>query len=69
LDRVGGSSSILALALALNAAVPAASAHLLKELETALGDHEKYFQPVDKSAPDFMLQDADGRGLRLTDFV
>jgi protein SCO1 len=59
---------ILALALALTAAVPAASAHSLKELETALGDREKYFQPVDKSAPDFMLQDADGRVLRLTDF-
>src|SRR5215510_14900860 len=59
---------ILALALVLTAAVPAASAHSLKELETALGDREKYFQPVDKSAPDFMLQDADGRVLRLTDF-
>jgi len=55
--------------LALTAAVPAASAHSRKELETALGDREKYFQPVDKSATDFMLQDADGRGLRLTDFV
>jgi protein SCO1 len=59
---------ILGFALALAAAAPMVSAHSLHELETALGDREKYFQPIDKNAPDFALQDADGRVLRLTDF-
>ncbi len=48
----------LALATALAAAIPpAASSHSLKDLATALGDREKYFQPVDKETPDFALQD------------
>lgn len=32
-----------------------------------LGDKEKYFQPIDKEAPEFVLQDADGRQVRLSD--
>src|SRR6266567_9453152 len=59
---------ILTLALALSVTAPVVSAHSLKELETALGDREKYFQPVDKNAPDFTLQDADGRVLGLANF-
>src|SRR5712691_7925967 len=59
---------ILSLTLALVAAAPAASAHSLHELETELGDREKYFQPIDKNAPGFTLQDADGRSLSLVDF-
>jgi len=58
------------LGLALGLAtliVPAASAHSLKDLETMLGSREKYFQPLDKAAPEFALQDADGRPVRLTD--
>jgi len=50
----------LALAVAI-AAAPQASSHSLKDLEAMLGSREKYFQPVDKPAPDFELQDADGR--------
>jgi protein SCO1/2 len=37
-------------------------------LQTALGDREKYFQPIDKDAPGFTLQDASGRTVSLADF-
>jgi protein SCO1/2 len=57
---------VVALGLAALAA-PGASAHSLKDLETMLGSREKYFQPVDKTAPDFSLQDAHGREVRLAD--
>jgi len=58
-----------AFALVLASAVaPAASAHSLKELESMLGGKEKYFQPMDKAAPDFALKDADGRAVTLADF-
>jgi len=56
------------LALSLAAFGSAASAHSLKDLEAALGDREKYFQPIDKPAPDFALQDAKGRKIGLADF-
>jgi protein SCO1/2 len=42
--------------------------HSLGEVETMLGDQEKYFQAVDKPAPDFSLRTADGRLVRLADF-
>ena len=52
----------LVLALALTAAcAPTASAHSLKGVEDDLYAKEKYFQPLDKEAPDFALMDADGR--------
>ena len=44
-----------------------ASAHSLKDLESLLGCREKYFQSIDKIAPDFALQDADGKPVRLQD--
>lgn len=44
------------------------SAHSLKSLENRLYNEEKYFQPLDKEAPDFTLQDADGKTVRLRDF-
>ena len=43
------------------------AAHSLDELEGQLGDREKYFQPIGKEAPDFALQDADGRAVALQD--
>jgi len=46
----------------------ATHAHSLEEFEAQLSAQEKYFQPVDKPAPDFRLQDADGRIVRLSDF-
>lgn len=56
-----------ALALLLVSLSSAAWAHSLKDLETLLGDKEKYFQSVDKAAPDFALQDLDGKPVRLSD--
>jgi protein SCO1 len=58
---------VLAIALAI-AAMPAALSHSLKELQTSLGDRERYFQPIDKDAPAFTLQDADGHSVSLADF-
>jgi protein SCO1 len=46
----------------------AARAHSLEELQATLLEQEKYFQPVDKPAPGFTLQDADGKVHRLADF-
>jgi protein SCO1 len=51
--------------LALSASMVAA--HSLDELDAQLGDREKYFQPIDKEAPDFVLQDAEGRQVSLAD--
>lgn len=54
--------SVLALAVLATSPVPA-SAHSTMdkgELERLMGDKEKYFQPLDKEAPDFTLQEADG---------
>jgi protein SCO1 len=59
----------LVLAAALLIAIPATTwSHSLKELQSSLGDREKYFQSIDKDAPPFTLQDADGHRVSLTDF-
>ena len=55
-------------AILLLMGAPPASAHSLKSLENNLHDKEKYFQPLDKEAPDFELQDAEGLTVRLRDF-
>jgi protein SCO1 len=50
------------LALAVSAAMPAA-AHSIKdknELDRLMGNKEKFFQSLEKEAPDFTLQDAGG---------
>lgn len=54
----------LALAVVTNSM---ASAHSLKDLETMLGDKEKFFQPIDKPAPEFVLRNADGNSVGLGD--
>lgn len=62
--------SLLRAALALTfvaATVSAASAHSLKDLETMLGDREKYYQAIDKDIPAFTLQDAEGRAVNSAD--
>lgn len=59
----------IALAALCSLAIAAfASAHTIEELQSQLGEREKYFQPVDKPAPDFALQDAEGRPAALSDF-
>ncbi len=57
----------LGLILVTGSATPT-TAHSLKNLEARLYDREKYFQPFDKQAPEFELQDANGRAVRLADF-
>lgn len=44
-----------------------ASAHSLKDVQEDLFDKEKYFQVKNEPAPDFALQDADGKPVRLQD--
>ena len=57
------------LGLAMTVLFPSpALPHSLKDVEQQLHDEEKYFQPVDSEAPDFSLQDADGRPVKLSDF-
>jgi protein SCO1 len=46
---------------------PAAQTHSLDEVDAMLGDKEKYFQVIDKPAPDFKLQSSDGRAVQLAD--
>jgi protein SCO1/2 len=60
-------ATALGMTLSVLALAPAA-AHSLKELEAELGSREQYFQPIDKDAPQFMLQDAEGRPVALADF-
>ncbi|MEP6567369.1 MAG: SCO family protein [Mesorhizobium sp.] len=44
-----------------------AQAHSLDEVDAMLEGDEKYFQSIDKPAPDFTLRTADGRVVRTTD--
>lgn len=48
-------------------AAPASGHHPDQGLEEAIGSREKFFQAVDKPAPTFTLQDADGREVSLPD--
>lgn len=56
----------LALATALGLS-SAAFAHSVEDTQRLLGDREKFFQPLDREAPAFDLQDAEGRAVRLAD--
>ena len=58
-------NAILAFLLLLLAPVFPVAAHSLEELQGQLGDREKYFQPIAKAAPDFTLEDANGRPVTL----
>jgi protein SCO1/2 len=51
----------------LAASVSNTAAHSLDEVEAQLSDREQYFQPVDRDAPPFALEDAEGRGVSLED--
>ena len=44
------------------------AAHSLEDLQTQLGDREKYFQPIDRETPELRLEDAGGREVGLEDF-
>ena len=43
-------------------------AHRVQEVEAQLGESERYAQLMNEEAPDFDLQDADGRSFTLEDF-
>jgi protein SCO1/2 len=59
---------VLAASLtALAASAASGAAHSLDELEAQLGEREQYFQPIDKEAPDFTLEDAERRAVSLED--
>lgn len=67
-----------AVLIALGAAVPMAAlaapwpagAHSVEDLERRLHERELYFEPVRaRPAPDFALQDAEGRPVRLADLL
>lgn len=60
------SSLALCLLLVVPLATPASS-HSLEVVQEQLHDKDNYFQPVDSEAPDFALQDAEGRPVRMTD--
>jgi protein SCO1 len=57
--------SVLGLATAFGAS---AKAHSLDEVEAETSQRERYFQPIDKPAPDFTLRDANGHTFKLGDF-
>lgn len=61
------SALFLGLAAAIAIIAPA-TAHSIKELEGDLRERERYFQPQERTAPGFELQDAGGRPVRLADF-
>ena len=58
---------ILITLLLTAATVTPSAAHSLSELEGMLGDREKYFQPIDREAPDFALEVAEGGTVALND--
>jgi len=55
------------LVLSLVVLTANAAAHSLDELEAQLGDREQYFQPIDRNAPPFALEDCEGRAISLDD--
>ena len=62
----GREFGVVGFALAAGIAWPAA-AHTLAEAEDSLADRERYFQPIDRPAPDLALQDAEGKAVALAD--
>ena len=57
-----------ALCLAVFPFVTPASSHSMQDVEKEFLNKEAYFQSVDKVAPGFTLQNADGKIISLTDF-
>jgi protein SCO1 len=68
--RIGAWKLFLSLLVAVPSLLAAASAwsHSVDDLQKLLGSRERYFQALDKEAPDFALQDAEGRSFSVDDF-
>lgn len=67
----GNRGIILALSVALMFLVittPAFAHHPGAKLDQIMGSKEKYFQAIDRKAPDFTLRNSDGRTVKLSDF-
>lgn len=62
LARLAGLAALVA------AAAPARAHHPGADLDSIMGNRERYFQAVDRPAPDFALRAADGHPVRLADF-
>lgn len=59
--------SLIAVATLIGGLVHGAQAHSLEELDAMLQGDEKYFQPIDRPAPNFTLRTAEGRLVRPAD--
>lgn len=57
---------ILPLIALLIGASPSSAHHPGADLDKVMGDKEKFFQQIDTQAPEFKLQDTDGRVVTLT---
>ena len=66
--RAKARSLVLGLMLLL-AGVASAAAHSLEDFEGQLLKRERYVQMMSKKAPEFTLQDANGRRIGLSDFA
>ncbi|MBA1143400.1 SCO family protein [Mesorhizobium neociceri] len=60
---------LVALAALVAGFTHGARAHSLDDVDAMLQNDEKYFQPIDKPAPDFTLRTADGRTVRPADLL
>ena len=68
---IGIKGKLIAFAAATVAALagqPFANAHSLDGLQQEMLSRDRYFQAVDRPAPDFVLADADGKTAGLSDF-
>jgi protein SCO1/2 len=57
----------MAFGLTMMAVTGPAVAHSLAEVEDQLRSKERYLQPIDRPAPDFVLRDAEGRMVKRAD--
>ncbi len=62
-----GIQLILALAILLTHTSTAIAHHPGADLDKVMGSKEKFFQPIDRKSPDFVLRDVGGRIVKLDD--
>ena len=63
-----GAAYVVVMTALLGLGTTTSAAHSLKALEDKLQERERYVQIVQEPAPDFTLQDAQGREIGLADF-
>lgn len=62
-----GTQSFLVLAILLTHVSAAIAHHPGADLDKVMGNKEKFFQPIDRKSPDFILRDVDGQVVKLDD--